>query len=72
MLANENNLGKFSEEIQIQTKSFIYKIPVQGYVLTNQEYEKSEAENYQRFGKRLLSNAKIYIKEVKSIISIIN
>jgi len=57
-------LGKISEEVQIQTKSFIYKIPVHGYVLTNEEYEKLESENLQRKGKRLQINAKLYIKEV--------
>lgn len=62
-------MGKVSEEIQIQTKSFIYKIPVSGYIITNEEHEKLEEENLKRTGKRLKTYAKIYIKEVNNNIS---
>lgn len=60
----EENAGNFSDEIQIQTKAFVYKIPITAFIANDEEYEKLEEDNIQRIGKRLRTNAKIYIKEV--------
>jgi len=57
--ADTKILGIFSEIIEIQTKSFIYKIPVNAHVLLNSEYVKLSNKN------KKLTHAEIYKKSVR-------
>jgi len=57
-------VGKFSEIIYIQIKSFIYKIPVIAMIMPSDEYDKLNSEKIIKYGQRLPFNAEIYKKEV--------
>lgn len=58
---------KFTEIIEIQTKSFIYKIPVTAMILAQEEFEKLDSERAVKFGARLPCHAAIYKKEFPPI-----
>jgi hypothetical protein len=58
--ADTKILGKFSEIIEIQTKSFIYKVPVNAHVLLNSEYVKLSEKN------KKLTFAENYKKTVRN------
>ena len=57
--ADTKILGIFSEIIEIQTKSFIYKIPVNAHVLLNSEYVKLSNKS------KKITFAEIYKKSVR-------
>lgn len=49
--------GRLKEIVQVQTKSFIYKIPITANVIEKEEYQKLKKEN------KIKSNAEEYIKD---------
>jgi hypothetical protein len=57
-------IGNFAEIIEIQTKSFIYKIPVTAMVISPEEFERLNAVSLIKNGGRLQTFAQIYKKEV--------
>ena len=55
------------EIVQIQTKTFIYKIPVTAMILSEEEFEKLNSDRINRFGTKIPVNAEKYKREVKNL-----
>ncbi len=68
--ASNEILGKFTDQILIQTKSFVYKIPVTGIVILPEDFEKLNSDRIMKYGTRLPINGEIYKKEVEIFILI--
>ena len=57
--ADTKILGEFSEIVEIQTKSFIYKIPIRAHIVLNSELAKLSEKN------KKLTQADYYKKTVR-------
>ena len=50
------SLGKLKDEIQIMTKSDVFKIPVEALVLSSEEFNKQNQEAFAASGKKITNS----------------
>ena len=55
-MPDASTLGKVREEIQIMTKSDIYKVPVECQILSQEEFEKQNNETFAQTGKNITNS----------------
>jgi len=54
--SSAESLGKLKEEIQVMTKSDIFKVPVEALVLSQEEFDKQNQEAMQATGKAITNS----------------
>ena len=54
VINTKDMLGKYSDTVEVQTKSFIYKIPIKALIVKEEEYDKTK---YAKEGRELYSKS---------------
>ena len=54
--SSAESLGKLKEEIQVMTKSDIFKVPVEALVLSQEEFDKQNQESFAATGKAIANS----------------
>jgi hypothetical protein len=55
-MPDAGTLGKLREEVQVMTKSDVYKVPVDCQILTQEEFDKQNQESFAQTGKNITNS----------------
>lgn len=55
-MPDASTLGKLLEEVQVMTKSDVYKVPVDCQILSQADFEKQNQESFAQTGKNITNS----------------